>query len=83
MSYLVPENSTNDFDSLSPLSQIETNTFDFRDGKLERFLSLTPADRKWIDDIVKDVNEGWNNDDPTRPAGMLYVFSIFVSTNGI
>jgi len=50
--------------------QIETNVFEFKDAKLEKLVSLTPADRKWIDDIVKDVNEGWNEDDPTRPTGM-------------
>ncbi|KAF8524972.1 transport protein Avl9-domain-containing protein [Gautieria morchelliformis] len=54
------------------LVNIETNTFEFRDSRLERLLSLTPADRKWIDDIVKDVNESWNKEDPTRPAGMLF-----------
>lgn len=56
-----------------PIPQIEANSFEFRDSKLERLVSLTPADRRWIDDIVKDVNEGWNDDDPTRSAGMQYV----------
>ncbi|THH26695.1 hypothetical protein EUX98_g7485 [Antrodiella citrinella] len=41
------------------LVNIETNTFEFRDPKLERSAALTPADRKWMDDIVKDVNESW------------------------
>lgn len=39
--------------------QIEANAFEFRDPKLERSAGLTPADRKWMDDIVKDVNESW------------------------
>ena len=41
-------------------------------------MSLTPADRKWIDDIIKDVNEGWNDNDPSRAAGMQYVHGVFL-----
>ncbi|KAI0822074.1 transport protein Avl9-domain-containing protein [Trametes gibbosa] len=44
------------------LVNVETGTIEFRDAKLERFVGLTPADRKWMDDIVKDVNDGWNED---------------------
>lgn len=43
--------------------------FEFRDLRLERSAALTAADRKWMDDIVTDVNEGWNDEDPTRPLG--------------
>ena len=39
--------------------QVETGAFEFRDPALERSAGLTPADRKWMDDIVRDVNEGW------------------------
>ncbi|CAL1712096.1 unnamed protein product [Somion occarium] len=41
------------------LINIEANTFEFRDPRLERSAGLTAADRKWMDDIVKDVNDGW------------------------
>ncbi|KAI0667725.1 transport protein Avl9-domain-containing protein [Trametes maxima] len=44
------------------LVNIETGTIEFRDPKLERLVGLTPADRKWMDDIVKDVNETWHED---------------------
>ncbi|TDL17234.1 hypothetical protein BD410DRAFT_730247 [Rickenella mellea] len=54
------------------LINIETNTFEFRDPKLERSAGLTPADRLWMDEVVKDVNEGWNESDPTRPTGMHF-----------
>ncbi|KAF7298782.1 UDENN domain-containing protein [Mycena indigotica] len=47
----------------------ETGNLEFRDPKLERLIALTPADRKWMDDIVKDVNEGWN-DEEGRPLNM-------------
>ena len=39
------------------LVNIETGAVEFRDAKVERAVSLTPADRKWIDEIVRDVNE--------------------------
>lgn len=42
--------------------QTEAGTVEFRDTKLEKSAGLTPADRKWMDDIIKDVNEGWDED---------------------
>ncbi|KAF7987032.1 hypothetical protein HWV62_147 [Athelia sp. TMB] len=54
------------------LVNTENGTFEFRDPTLERSAGLTAADRKWMDDIVRDVNEGWNDEDPTRPTGMLF-----------
>jgi hypothetical protein len=42
--------------------QTEAGTVEFRDPKLEKSAGLTPADRKWMDDIIKDVNEGWDED---------------------
>lgn len=45
------------------LVNIETGTVEFRDVKLERSAGLTAADRKWMDDIVRDVNVGWQDDD--------------------
>ncbi|PSR70819.1 hypothetical protein PHLCEN_2v13260 [Hermanssonia centrifuga] len=50
------------------LINLETGIFEFRDPKLERSAGLTPADRKWMDDIVKDVNEGWDDSDPSKAA---------------
>ena len=41
-------------------------------------MALTPADRKWIDDIVRDVNASWNDNDPTRPLGMQSVFTLLL-----
>jgi hypothetical protein len=40
--------------------QIEHTTFEFSDPKLERLVGLTPADRKWMDDVVKTVEDSWN-----------------------
>ncbi|CCL98519.1 uncharacterized protein FIBRA_00518 [Fibroporia radiculosa] len=53
------------------LVNIETGTIEFRDLVVERVAGLTAADRKWMDDIVRDVNETFV-DDPTRQAGMRF-----------
>ncbi|TFK33030.1 transport protein Avl9-domain-containing protein, partial [Crucibulum laeve] len=54
------------------LVNIETGVFEFRDPKLERSAGLTAADRKWMDDIVTDVNDGWDDADPTKSPGMQF-----------
>ncbi|KAE9408842.1 hypothetical protein BT96DRAFT_970339 [Gymnopus androsaceus JB14] len=54
------------------LINIETGVFEFRDQNLERSAGLTPADRKWMDDIITDVNETWSEEDPSRPQGMAF-----------
>ncbi|CAE6505086.1 unnamed protein product [Rhizoctonia solani] len=51
---------------------LETGTFEFSNPTVERQGALTAADRKFIDDLVKDVNEGWNDADPSRPLGMQF-----------
>ncbi|OCH90885.1 hypothetical protein OBBRIDRAFT_834609 [Obba rivulosa] len=53
------------------LVNIETGTVEFRDPKLERIAGLTAADRKWMDDIMRDVNETYNTD-PTQLLGMHF-----------
>ncbi|KAG8692608.1 late secretory pathway protein avl9 [Ceratobasidium sp. 395] len=55
------------------LVNLETNAFEFSNPTTERLGALTGADRKFIDDLVKDVNDGWNEADPSRPLGMQYV----------
>lgn len=52
--------------SLSSLLQTETATLEFRNARLERLAALTPADRKWVDEIVRDVNDSWDETDPTK-----------------
>jgi len=48
---------------------METGAFEFRNQTLERSAGLTAADRKWMDDILTDVNETWTVSD-TLPSGM-------------
>ncbi|KAF9061461.1 transport protein Avl9-domain-containing protein [Rhodocollybia butyracea] len=54
------------------LVNTETGVFEFRDPKLERAAGLTAADRKWMDDIIKDVNDSWDDEDPSRPLGIAF-----------
>ncbi|KAF8610331.1 hypothetical protein BDV93DRAFT_430053 [Ceratobasidium sp. AG-I] len=54
------------------LVNLETNAFEFSNPLIERQGALTGADRKFIDDLVKDVNDGWNEADPSRPLGMQF-----------
>ncbi|EPQ25998.1 uncharacterized protein PFL1_06453 [Pseudozyma flocculosa PF-1] len=51
---------------------LETSTLEFQDLRLQQIVGLTPADRKWMDEIVHTVNETWNPADPTRPTSMGY-----------
>lgn len=48
--------------------QTETATLEFRNHRLERLMGLTAADRKWMDEIVRDVNDAWDDEDPIKPA---------------
>ncbi|KAF9242617.1 transport protein Avl9-domain-containing protein [Melanogaster broomeanus] len=50
------------------LINTETATLEFRDPRLERLAALTPADRKWMDEIVRDVNDAWDDTDPSKPV---------------
>ncbi|WVQ94946.1 hypothetical protein IAU59_002036 [Kwoniella sp. CBS 9459] len=50
------------------LVNIDTNTFEFTEPKLERLVALTPADRKWMDDVVRTVEETWNMAEGERPG---------------
>ncbi|KAG8776200.1 late secretory pathway protein avl9 [Serendipita sp. 397] len=51
---------------------IETSQIEYRTPHVERMIALTPADRMWIDSIVKDVSDTWNENDPQRPLGMQF-----------
>ncbi|KAG1790283.1 transport protein Avl9-domain-containing protein [Suillus plorans] len=46
----------------------ETATLEFRNPRLERLMGLTAADRKWMDEIVRDVNDAWDDADPMKPT---------------
>jgi hypothetical protein len=49
---------------------------EIRDPRLERAVALTAADRKWMDDIVNDVNASWDDEDPGKASHMQCVIPI-------
>ncbi|KAF8318471.1 hypothetical protein DL93DRAFT_2054522 [Clavulina sp. PMI_390] len=63
---------THQRDHIDLIINIETNTFEFMDPLTERLVALTPADRQWMDDIVHDVTDSWNENDPGRPLNMQF-----------
>ena len=44
----------------------------FLDPTLHNLVSLTPADRKWMDDVINVVQSTWNSADPAQPVQMQY-----------
>lgn len=44
--------------------ELEMVQLEFRDAALERTVGLTPADRKWMDEVVTDVNKSWDKGKP-------------------
>jgi hypothetical protein len=48
--------------------QIDTMTFEFAHPKLERIVALTAADRRWMDDVVRTVEETWDLPDVERSS---------------
>ena len=44
----------------------------FHDPALQSLVSLTPADRKWMDEVIGVVQTTWNSADPAQPTLMQY-----------
>lgn len=55
---------------IDAIVNIDNATIEFRDSQLGSLVTLTAADRKWMDDIVKTIDSSWNVTDPGRPSGM-------------
>jgi hypothetical protein len=64
------------------MTQTENGTIEFRDPTLERSAGLTAADRKWMDEIVRDVNESWNEVDAHCTPILQYVILYHLSSTG-
>ncbi|KAF9947492.1 late secretory pathway protein avl9 [Mortierella alpina] len=47
----------------------ESGTIEFLQDSLSSILSLTSADRRWMDEIIEAVNDGGSNDAQTEYAG--------------
>jgi hypothetical protein len=61
-----------DFTDAWDAFQLETGIFEFRNPGLERVAGLTAADRKWMDEIVQDVNESWDDTDKTGGSSVSF-----------
>ncbi|SCZ89114.1 BZ3500_MvSof-1268-A1-R1_Chr1-1g00965 [Microbotryum saponariae] len=57
------------------LVRLESATLEVLDPKLSYLISLTAADRKWMDEIVSTVDNSYDPTDPSRPVGMNFIGS--------
>lgn len=62
-------------DDLRLWLQIDSATLEILNPKLTALVTLTAADRKWMDEIVTLVDQSWNAADPARPLGQGFVGS--------
>ncbi|KAG0141271.1 hypothetical protein CROQUDRAFT_99000 [Cronartium quercuum f. sp. fusiforme G11] len=60
---------------IDALANIEVATLEVKDPKLAAMVALTPADRKWMDELIAAVDSSWNPEDPSRPIGNKFVGS--------
>ncbi|CAH7669416.1 transport protein Avl9-domain-containing protein [Phakopsora pachyrhizi] len=60
---------------IDAIANIELATLEIKDPKLAGLVALTPADRKWMDELIAAVDSSWNPDDPSRPVGNKFVGS--------
>ncbi|GAA6013634.1 hypothetical protein JCM10207_004797 [Rhodosporidiobolus poonsookiae] len=61
--------------AIDVLVNIDTATVEILNPKLTPLVTLTAADRKWMDTLVTLVDSSWNAADPTRPLGQGFVGS--------
>lgn len=57
------------------LINLDEDTINITSPSLKAALALTPADRRWIDFLTHEVNETWDEANPSRPKNMQYVGS--------
>ncbi|KAK2590105.1 hypothetical protein QQS21_012212 [Conoideocrella luteorostrata] len=57
------------------LINLDEDTVNITSPSLKAALALTPADRRWIDFLTHEVNETWDEANPSRPKNMQYVGS--------
>ncbi|KAI8069574.1 transport protein Avl9-domain-containing protein [Gongronella butleri] len=61
--------------SIDVLVNIESGTLEIYDPKLASLVSLTMADRRWMESMVKVVLDTWDANDPARPLQNTYLGS--------
>lgn len=57
---------------LDVVVNLETGNIEYLNPKIAGLVGLTAADRKWMDEIVRAVENSWNPADPHRPMDMGY-----------
>ncbi|KAG5951705.1 hypothetical protein E4U53_002460, partial [Claviceps sorghi] len=57
------------------LINLDEDTVNITSPSLRSALALTAADRRWIDFLTYEVNETWDEANPSRPKNMQYVGS--------
>ncbi|PNY26200.1 Late secretory pathway protein AVL9 [Tolypocladium capitatum] len=57
------------------LINLDEDTVNITSSSLKSVLTLTAADRRWIDYLTQEVNETWDEANPSRPKTMQYVGS--------
>lgn len=57
------------------LINLDEVTINITSPSLKSALALTAADRRWIDFLTQEVNETWDDSNPSRPKNMQYVGS--------
>ncbi|KAG5927351.1 hypothetical protein E4U42_002328 [Claviceps africana] len=57
------------------LINLDEDTVNITSPSLRSALALTAADRRWIDFLTHEVNETWDEANPSRPKNMQYVGS--------
>lgn len=54
------------------LINLDEDTVSITSSSLRSALALTAADRRWIDNLTHEVNETWDDSNPSQPKTMQY-----------
>ncbi|UNI21884.1 hypothetical protein JDV02_007833 [Purpureocillium takamizusanense] len=57
------------------LINLDEDSINITSPSLKSALALTAADRRWIDYLTQEVNETWDEANPSRPKTMQYIGS--------
>ncbi|KAJ6444393.1 avl9 protein [Purpureocillium lavendulum] len=57
------------------LINLDEDSINITSTSLKSALALTAADRRWIDYLTQEVNETWDDANPSRPKTMKYIGS--------
>ncbi|GAA5859457.1 hypothetical protein JCM1840_004624 [Sporobolomyces johnsonii] len=61
--------------NIDVIVNIDNATLDILNPALTPLITLTAADRKWMDELVTTVDQSWDPRDPGRPQGQGFVGS--------